>query len=117
MMIELTREYMDDLNKIIDQKNEKKATEILGSLHPADIAELYKDLMLKEAIYLYLLLDGDNDAVIRLGGDGGDVGLLDSFNSVLDLPQTAVGGEDGDVALSRRRHWTDRFDRVPTNCE
>ncbi|MDR1097170.1 MAG: magnesium transporter [Tannerella sp.] len=65
-MIELTGKYIDDLKKVIDKKDEKKASEILGRLHPADIAELYRELTLKEAIYLYLLLDGDKAADVLM---------------------------------------------------
>ncbi len=65
-MIELTKEYIDDLKKVIDEKDEKKASVILGHLHPADIAELYKELTLKEATYLYLLLDGDKAADVLM---------------------------------------------------
>ncbi|MDR1335683.1 MAG: magnesium transporter [Tannerella sp.] len=65
-MIELTKEYIDDLKKVIDGKDEKKASAILGRLHPADIAELCRELTLKEAIYLYLLLDGDKAADVLM---------------------------------------------------
>lgn len=65
-MIELTKEYIDELKKVIDEKDKKKASETLGHLHPADIAELYKELTLKEAIYLYLLLDGDKAADVLM---------------------------------------------------
>ncbi|MDR1381464.1 MAG: magnesium transporter [Tannerella sp.] len=65
-MIELTKEYMDDLKKVIELKDEEKAAEILGHLHPADVAELYRELTLREAIYLYLLLDGDKAADVLM---------------------------------------------------
>jgi magnesium transporter len=65
-MIELTKEYIDGLKKVINEKDQKKASEILGRLHPADIAELYQELTLKEAIYLYLLLDGDKAADVLM---------------------------------------------------
>jgi magnesium transporter len=66
MIIELTKEYIDDLKVVIGRKDKKRATEILGNLHPADIAELYKELTLKEATYLYLLLDGDKAADVLM---------------------------------------------------
>jgi magnesium transporter len=65
-MIEFTKEYIDDLKVVIDRKDKEKATEILGDLHPADIAELYKELTLKEATYLYLLLDGEKAADVLM---------------------------------------------------
>ncbi|MDR2679335.1 MAG: magnesium transporter [Tannerella sp.] len=66
MITELTKEYIDDLKDVINSKDKKKATEILDNLHPADIAELYKELTLKEAIYLYLLLDGEKAADVLM---------------------------------------------------
>ena len=65
-MIEITKEYIDELKKIIDSKDEDKALKVLNELHPADIAELYKELSLKEAIYLYLLMDGDDAADVLM---------------------------------------------------
>ncbi|MDR1525806.1 MAG: magnesium transporter [Tannerella sp.] len=66
MITELTKEYIDELKDVINSKDKKKATEILDNLHPADIAELYKELTLKEAIYLYLLLDGEKAADVLM---------------------------------------------------
>ncbi|MDR1115019.1 MAG: magnesium transporter [Tannerella sp.] len=66
MITELTKEYIDDLKNVINNKDKKRATEILENLHPADIAELYTELTLKEAIYLYLLLDGEKAADVLM---------------------------------------------------
>ena len=60
-MIELTRDYIDNLKSIITEKNDAKAQALLHDLYPADIAELYQELNLQEAIYLYLLMDGDKE--------------------------------------------------------
>lgn len=37
----------------------------LSKLHPADIAELYKDLDLEEAEFLFRQLDGEKSADVR----------------------------------------------------
>lgn len=66
MITELTEEYIDALKDVINNKDGRKAAEILDDLHPADIAELYVELTLKEAIYLYLLLDGDKAADVLM---------------------------------------------------
>ncbi|MDR0835026.1 MAG: magnesium transporter [Tannerella sp.] len=71
-MIEITREYIEELKNIIEKKDEKKAVEILDSLHPADIAELYQKLDLDEAIYLYLLMDGNKAADVLMELDDDD---------------------------------------------
>lgn len=66
-MIEITKEYIDELKKIIEKKDETQAIAILDELHPADIAELYKELTLKESLYLYLLMeDGDKAADVLM---------------------------------------------------
>ena len=62
-MIELTKDYIENLKSIIEAKDDAKAQEVLHELYPADIAELYQELNLQEAIYLYLLMDGDKAAV------------------------------------------------------
>lgn len=62
MQFELTREYIDDLKVVIEQKNEAEAIALMEELHPADIAEIYDELSIDEAKFLYLLLDGDTAA-------------------------------------------------------
>ena len=59
---ELTREFIDNLKELIENKDKKKLSEILEDLHPADIAEIYTELTIEEAKYLYFLLDDDKAA-------------------------------------------------------
>jgi len=62
MQFELTREYIDNLKKTIEEQNEAEAIGLMNELHPADIAEIYDELSIDEARFLYLLLDGDTAA-------------------------------------------------------
>ena len=71
-MVELTKEYIENLKHVIEEKNDAKAKELLEELYPADIAELYKDLNLQEAIYLYLLMDGEKAADVLMELDEED---------------------------------------------
>ena len=71
-MTEPTKEYIDNLKKIIEEKDDAKASALLQDLYPADIAELYKDLNLQEAIYLYLLMDGEKAADVLMELDEED---------------------------------------------
>ena len=71
-MIELTKEYIENLRHIIEAKDDVQAKKLLEELYPADIAELYKDLSLQEAIYLYLLMDGDKAADVLMELDEED---------------------------------------------
>ena len=65
-MIELTKEYIDNLQKFIAEKDDAQIKSILKELYPADIAEAYKELDLQEAIYLYLLMDGEKAADVLM---------------------------------------------------
>ena len=49
-----------------------EAQALLHDLYPADIAELYQELNLGEAIYLYLLMDGDKAADVLMELDEED---------------------------------------------
>lgn len=71
-MTEPTKEYIDNLKKIIEEKDDAKARALLQDLYPADIAELYQDLDLQEAIYLYLLMDGEKAADVLMELDEED---------------------------------------------
>ena len=59
MKFEITKDNIELLKDLVDNKNNKKVSEILESLHPADIAELMEDLSVEEAKFIYLLLDGE----------------------------------------------------------
>jgi magnesium transporter len=65
---ELTREYLNELKSFIESKDEKSSREMLKDLHPADIAEIYQELSIEEAKYLYLLLEPElaSDVLIEL---------------------------------------------------
>ncbi len=71
-MIEQTKEYIDNLKGIIAAKDDAKVRALLGDLYPADIAELFRELDLQEAIYLYLLMDGDKAADVLMELDEED---------------------------------------------
>ena len=71
-MIELTKEYIDNLKEIIANKDDAKAQTLLADLYPADIAELYRELSLDEAVYLYLLMDGEKAADVLMELDEED---------------------------------------------
>lgn len=71
-MIELTKEYIESLRKIIAEKDDARIKGVLHDLYPADIAEAYRELDLREAIYLYLLMDGDKAADVLMELDEED---------------------------------------------
>jgi magnesium transporter len=77
MSIELTRTYVSELKSIIEKKDDGAALEKLDQLHPADIAEIYENLSVEEATYLYLLLDPEkaSDVLVELEEDEREVFL------------------------------------------
>lgn len=62
VQFELTREYIDNLKALIEQKDESAISGLINDLHPADIADIYEELHLDEAKFLYFLLDDDKAA-------------------------------------------------------
>lgn len=59
MHFELTKEFIDNLVEIINRKDERTALAIMEDLHAADIAEIYDELNIEQAKFLFLLLDAD----------------------------------------------------------
>ncbi len=55
--VELTKEFVNELILLLDSKQEGELTPILDRLFPQDIAELYDDLDLDQAVYLASLVD------------------------------------------------------------
>jgi magnesium transporter len=67
----LTRDYINELRSIIENRDDSAALEKLEQLHPADIAEMYENLSLEEITYLVLLLDPGkaSDVLVELEED------------------------------------------------
>lgn len=68
MQFEITREYIEQLRKLIDEKNEKEVKSLMYPLHPADIAEIMEDLNIEQAIFIFLLLEGEqaSDVLVEI---------------------------------------------------
>lgn len=71
-MKEFTPEYLESLRDIIHNQDTDRARRELAELHPADIAELYQDLDLDEAEFLYKLLDEEAAADVLMELDEDD---------------------------------------------
>ena len=68
MSQKLTREYLDEILEAIKIRDDEASLLMLESLHPADIAEIYDELSIEEATYLYMLLDPEkaSDVLVEL---------------------------------------------------
>ncbi|MBN2660854.1 MAG: magnesium transporter, partial [Tannerellaceae bacterium] len=71
-MIELTKEYIEGLKSVIENKNDTATVDMLQELYPADIAEIFQELDLEQAIYLYMLMDGEKAADVLMELDEED---------------------------------------------
>ncbi len=71
LRFELTREFIIELKEIIESQETDKAMILMDDLHPADIAEIYDELNIDEAKFLFLLLDGEkaSDVLAELEDD------------------------------------------------
>lgn len=70
-MQDFTPEYLEKIKDIIQRQDADAARAELEHLHPADIAELYQNLELDEAEFLYGLLDEETaaDVLVELDDD------------------------------------------------
>ncbi len=71
MSFDATRNYVDEIRKLIDSGNEKEIKTLVQDLHPADIAEILAVLNLDEAMFVYLLLDPHlaSDVLVEIPDD------------------------------------------------
>ncbi len=68
MQFENSREFIDQLKELIENKQEKEVKELISDLHPADIAEIMEDLSMGEARFIYMLLNDEkaSDVLIEI---------------------------------------------------
>lgn len=55
--IEITKEFLGELVDLIQEQNQEELIPILEKFYPADIAELFDDIELEEALYIASLLE------------------------------------------------------------
>lgn len=60
--MEIDEKYVDGVKKLIAHKDGENVRNIIWNMHPADIAEMCKELDLEEARYIYQLLDNEKAA-------------------------------------------------------
>lgn len=68
---ELTREFLDELRQAISIEDNVNSFNLVEGLHAADVADIFDELNLEEAKFLYLLFEGDKaaDVLIELEED------------------------------------------------
>lgn len=98
-MKEFTPEYLDKIRDIIARCDDEAARRELDDMHPADIAELYQDLDLEEAEYLYRLLDDDTRADVLMELDEEDRRKLLSNMPAKEIAKQFIDHLDTDEAV------------------
>ncbi len=70
-MIRFNEDFISQVRSAIKDSNQDRVLELLSDLHPADIAELYQSLDIKEAEYIYMHLDPEmaGDVISELDDD------------------------------------------------
>src|SRR5687768_16364280 len=64
MQHKVTSELIDKLQDSIRAKDEALILELIGELHPTDIAEIFDEISVDEAKYLYTLIDEEKAAEV-----------------------------------------------------
>lgn len=108
-MKEYTAEYLEEIRDIINRKDIEKASSELAELHPADIAELYQDLNLDEAEFLYSLLDEEKAADVLMELDEDDrLKLLERMSTEEIAQQIELLDTDDAVDIIQQLDEEDR---------
>lgn len=71
-MKEFTDEYLEHIRDIVQRDDHEAARAEMAKLHPADIADLYRELDLEQAEYLYRQLDEETAADVLMELDEDD---------------------------------------------
>ena len=59
MPVEITKQFIEDIQQLIGEKNNDSLLVLLEDVHYADIAEVIEELYIEDAIYLIRLLESD----------------------------------------------------------
>jgi magnesium transporter len=97
-MLELTKEFLEELRLNIEEGHDVQLAQTLGGLHPKDVADIFDSLRGEETLYLYRLLDSDakSEVIAELEEDVREV-LLASLSS-REIAEDVIEGLDSDDA-------------------
>ncbi len=84
MASEITKEFIGKIEVLISKKDDQALLNLLSEEHPADIAEIIDDLDLKDATYLFKLLDSELSAEALLEIDEDDLSIFDIERVILN---------------------------------
>jgi magnesium transporter len=64
MQFNISKEFLEQIEQLIHQKNDQELEVLLNDLHHADIAEIFEELNIAEATYIFKILDSEITAEI-----------------------------------------------------
>jgi magnesium transporter len=106
-MLDLTREYIDNLQELIQHGKDEAIRESLIDIHPADIADIFDELKSEETVYLYKVLDKEiaADVLVALEEDVREK-LMASFTS-REIAEEVLDRIDSDDAADMMSELSD----------
>jgi magnesium transporter len=66
MQFKISKELLEQIELLIQQKNDQELETLLDDLHYADIAEIFDELSIEEATYIFKILDSEKTSEILL---------------------------------------------------
>lgn len=98
MKFEISKEFITDIEALIEAQNAEGLLEVVGELHPADVAEILDDLSQDEANYLFKLFDNERsaDILVELEDDLREK-ILDEL-STKEIAEEVIENLDSDDA-------------------
>lgn len=98
MQFELTKEYLEDLRDAVSEGRDSYITEEFESLHPADIAEIFRELKTGEAGYVFKLLENERAAEVMIELDEDNREKLLSTLTSKEIAEQVIDHIDSDDA-------------------
>ena len=97
-MLELTKEFLDQLRLQIEDGRDVELAAVVGELHPKDVADVFDALKREEVLYIYRLLDSDSrsEVISEMEEDIREE-LLSSLSSK-EIAEDVIEGLDSDDA-------------------
>lgn len=105
---EITKDFISDLTLKIQEQNAKGVKEMIGELHPADIAELITELSVDEQSYVIDLLDNEISADILLELEEDDRRKILKTFSAKEIAEEVINEMDTDDAADIISELSDR---------
>lgn len=66
MQFKISKEFLTQIEQLIHNKNDQELEVLLNDLHHADLAEIFDELEIAEATYIFKILDSEKTAEILL---------------------------------------------------